>query len=251
MKFPSSTNLPCAALVGGLVFTRTLARAADPLPSWNDGKAKQSIVAFVEKVTKEGSADFVPVAERIATNGGRPDRPGIANRPGGRDRPDIGNRPGLAENHPNLGDNRPGDGDRHPNLDNRPGKPPRPARPERPDRWQNVQNNNNNQWNKWRQENSTHINNFQVNRTNNWNGINTRYNERGWAGRYGSPDYLRWRGDVRNFRIGRGQEIWGARRPYWDNCFDRRVGAHPAGAGRCHDVRAAQHRQGRPRRRRL
>ena len=39
---------------------------ADPLPSWNDGKAKQSIVAFVEKVTKEGSPDFVPVAERIA-----------------------------------------------------------------------------------------------------------------------------------------------------------------------------------------
>jgi phosphoglycolate phosphatase-like HAD superfamily hydrolase len=44
-----------------------MARAADPLPSWNDGKAKQSIVAFVEKVTKEGSPDFVPVAERIAT----------------------------------------------------------------------------------------------------------------------------------------------------------------------------------------
>ena len=67
MKFPNSTNLPCAALVGALVFTTTLARAADPLPSWNDGKAKQSIVAFVEKVTKEGSADFVPVGERIAT----------------------------------------------------------------------------------------------------------------------------------------------------------------------------------------
>ena len=42
MKFPSSTNLPCAALVGALIFTTTLARAADPLPSWNDGKAKQS-----------------------------------------------------------------------------------------------------------------------------------------------------------------------------------------------------------------
>jgi phosphoglycolate phosphatase-like HAD superfamily hydrolase len=43
------------------------ALAADPLSSWNDGKAKQSIVAFVEKVTKEGSTDFVPVPERIAT----------------------------------------------------------------------------------------------------------------------------------------------------------------------------------------
>ena len=39
----------------------------DQLPSWNDGKTKQSIVAFVEKVTKAGSPDFVPVAERIAT----------------------------------------------------------------------------------------------------------------------------------------------------------------------------------------
>lgn len=41
--------------------------AADPLPAWNDGAAKASIVAFVEKVTREGSPDFVPAAERIAT----------------------------------------------------------------------------------------------------------------------------------------------------------------------------------------
>jgi hypothetical protein len=41
--------------------------AADPLPSWNDGAAKQSIVKFVEGVTREGSPDFVPVPERIAT----------------------------------------------------------------------------------------------------------------------------------------------------------------------------------------
>ena len=38
----------------------------DPLPSWNDGAAKKSIVAFVEKVTKPGSPDFVPAPERIA-----------------------------------------------------------------------------------------------------------------------------------------------------------------------------------------
>lgn len=40
---------------------------SDPLPSWNDGPAKKSIIAFVEKVTREGSSDFVPPAERIAT----------------------------------------------------------------------------------------------------------------------------------------------------------------------------------------
>jgi phosphoglycolate phosphatase-like HAD superfamily hydrolase len=39
----------------------------DPLPSWSNSTAKQSIVAFVEKVTEEGSADFVPANERIAT----------------------------------------------------------------------------------------------------------------------------------------------------------------------------------------
>jgi hypothetical protein len=43
------------------------ARAADPLPSWNDTAPKQAIIQFVEKVTTEGSADFVPVAERIVT----------------------------------------------------------------------------------------------------------------------------------------------------------------------------------------
>ncbi len=45
----------------------TIARAQDPLPSWNDGAAKKTIVAFVAKVTTAGSPDFVPVPERIAT----------------------------------------------------------------------------------------------------------------------------------------------------------------------------------------
>jgi phosphoglycolate phosphatase-like HAD superfamily hydrolase len=38
----------------------------DSLPSWNNGAVKQSIIGFVEKVTTEGGADFVPPAERIA-----------------------------------------------------------------------------------------------------------------------------------------------------------------------------------------
>ncbi|MDN5870429.1 MAG: haloacid dehalogenase-like hydrolase [Nitrococcus sp.] len=41
--------------------------ANDPLPSWNDSPTKSAIINFVERVTKPGSADFVPVAERIAT----------------------------------------------------------------------------------------------------------------------------------------------------------------------------------------
>jgi phosphoglycolate phosphatase-like HAD superfamily hydrolase len=39
----------------------------DTLPSWNDTAAKKNIVTFVERVTKQGSPDFVPPAERIAT----------------------------------------------------------------------------------------------------------------------------------------------------------------------------------------
>ncbi len=54
-----------------LVFIYTsgqaLAQNADPLPAWNDGPTKQSILTFVEKVTKPGSSDFVVPAERIAT----------------------------------------------------------------------------------------------------------------------------------------------------------------------------------------
>jgi hypothetical protein len=44
-----------------------VARAQEPLPSWNDGAAKQAIVEFVKKTTTEGSLQFVPPAERIAT----------------------------------------------------------------------------------------------------------------------------------------------------------------------------------------
>src|SRR5262245_40128197 len=50
-----------------LAVVHVAAAADDPLPSWNDGAPKKAIVAFVERVTKEGGPDFVPVAERIAT----------------------------------------------------------------------------------------------------------------------------------------------------------------------------------------
>src|SRR5579863_7098512 len=40
--------------------------ASDMLPSWNEGATKQAILNFVAAVTREGSADFVPPAERIA-----------------------------------------------------------------------------------------------------------------------------------------------------------------------------------------
>lgn len=45
----------------------TGAQTTDLLPSWNNGAARNAIVEFVQKTTTTGSADFVPVPERIAT----------------------------------------------------------------------------------------------------------------------------------------------------------------------------------------
>ncbi len=60
----------CALAIAGSLLTTwgvvSVAAAADPLPSWNDTARKRAITAFVAAVSNEGSADFVPVAERIA-----------------------------------------------------------------------------------------------------------------------------------------------------------------------------------------
>ena len=45
----------------------TIAQAQDPLPSWNDGGAKQAIVNFVQTTTDSSSTNFVPLEELIAT----------------------------------------------------------------------------------------------------------------------------------------------------------------------------------------
>ena len=63
-----STLAALPVLSGTLFSTSAPAQtAADPLPSWNDGASKQSIINFVTAVTREGSPDFVPVPQRIAT----------------------------------------------------------------------------------------------------------------------------------------------------------------------------------------
>ncbi|MHC5090023.1 MAG: HAD family hydrolase [Planctomycetota bacterium] len=38
----------------------------DPLPSWNEGLAKEAIIEFVENTTSAGSSDYVEEADRIA-----------------------------------------------------------------------------------------------------------------------------------------------------------------------------------------
>ena len=39
---------------------------ADVLPSWNEGESRQAIISFVQRVTDDGTQDFVPEPERIA-----------------------------------------------------------------------------------------------------------------------------------------------------------------------------------------
>jgi len=60
-------NLLTGALASALAFTTTVARADDPLASWNDGPAKQAIEEFVKATTTQGSPKFVPPEQRIAT----------------------------------------------------------------------------------------------------------------------------------------------------------------------------------------
>ena len=75
---PSSllrSSLAASLLVLGVGCAHTTAQpsaassaavSANALPSWNDTATRRAILAFVAKVTTPGSADFVPVAERIA-----------------------------------------------------------------------------------------------------------------------------------------------------------------------------------------
>jgi phosphoserine phosphatase len=59
--------LPTVIILIALVYTATAAaQTNDPLPSWNEGEAKQAIIGFVEEVSSEGGRRFVQPAQRIA-----------------------------------------------------------------------------------------------------------------------------------------------------------------------------------------
>ena len=55
------------ALAFALSGAPVMAQQADPLPSWNDGPAKQAILDLVRATTEPGSPDFVAPEERLAT----------------------------------------------------------------------------------------------------------------------------------------------------------------------------------------
>jgi phosphoserine phosphatase len=66
---PSRAAARAAAIaaLAVLLLASAARQHGDPLPSWNDTDVKRTIVAFVQRVTRAGSPDFVPSAERIAT----------------------------------------------------------------------------------------------------------------------------------------------------------------------------------------
>jgi phosphoglycolate phosphatase-like HAD superfamily hydrolase len=60
-------SLAALAVACGLLAPVSATAESDPLPSWNDGAAKQAIVDFVKATTDSASSKFVPPEERIAT----------------------------------------------------------------------------------------------------------------------------------------------------------------------------------------
>lgn len=63
----SRAPVAALALLCLLVSTAQARAAADPLPSWNEGPAKQAIVKFVATTMTEGSPQFVSPGARFAT----------------------------------------------------------------------------------------------------------------------------------------------------------------------------------------
>jgi phosphoglycolate phosphatase-like HAD superfamily hydrolase len=62
-----AASLALALALGACAGAGEQSSEADPLQSWNNGAAKEAIAGFVERVTAEGSGDYVPVEQRIAT----------------------------------------------------------------------------------------------------------------------------------------------------------------------------------------
>src|SRR5262245_17836080 len=63
----SGRRIFAATLTALLLAVASLNAQTDPLPSWNDGAAKQAIVNFVRATTDSASPKFVPPEARVAT----------------------------------------------------------------------------------------------------------------------------------------------------------------------------------------
>jgi len=63
----SSYLRTCLLLAMGPAILAGRVTLADPLPSWNEGPARQGIIEFVRRVTDKSSPHYVPPEQRIAT----------------------------------------------------------------------------------------------------------------------------------------------------------------------------------------
>ncbi len=59
--------LTAFTMIAPLAGCASISRHINPLPSWNEGPAKQAIIDFVKDVTDESSLHFAPLSGRIAT----------------------------------------------------------------------------------------------------------------------------------------------------------------------------------------
>ena len=66
MKKIFNIFIPILVIILFVTCTQKQNKSVDPLPSWNDRNNKQSIIDFVNDVTKEGSANYVKPEDRIA-----------------------------------------------------------------------------------------------------------------------------------------------------------------------------------------
>lgn len=67
MKGRNLWPIALALLVGAQLALAQTAPQTDPLPSWNEGPAKQAIESFVQKITDKSNPAYVAPEERIAT----------------------------------------------------------------------------------------------------------------------------------------------------------------------------------------
>jgi len=69
-QFALALLTPLPVVLVGCTSDRTPASspsaATDPLPSWTETSPKKTVIDYVQRVTRDGSGDFVPVPERIA-----------------------------------------------------------------------------------------------------------------------------------------------------------------------------------------
>ena len=68
MRTALRTFVMCTVTIAAIIAPNATAFAQDdPLPSWNDGAVKKSIVQFVEDTTNKSSPKYVIPEERVAT----------------------------------------------------------------------------------------------------------------------------------------------------------------------------------------